>query len=172
MLMAMKLRLAEMEDLPQIQAVYREIVTNMHVGGLRIWDEVYPCAFFGGDIEQKRLYVLLDNDVVVSAFALCDAHAGAQCVTWAGEDAGVRYLDRFGVNVHYARRGIGSHVLRLAVGCAREQGARSLRLFVVDDNVPAIHFYLKNRFVRAGGCYEEVVDDELVLHEFGFEVAT
>ena len=44
-----------------------------------------------------------------------------------------------------------------------------MRLFVVDINEPAINLYIKNGFARVDGVYDEVIDDEFVLHEFGFE---
>lgn len=52
---------------------------------------------------------------------------------------------------------------------AKTQGADSLRLFVVDINTPAINLY-KNGFTRASGIYDEVIDEEITLHEFGYEV--
>ena len=54
---------------------------------------------------------------------------------------------------------------------AQNCGAEYLRLFVVDINVPAIHLYIKNGFIRANGIYDEVIDKDLVLHEYGFEAA-
>lgn len=48
-------------------------------------------------------------------------------------------------------------------------GAEYLRLFVVDINEPAINLYVKNGFKKAEGVYDEVIDDDLVLHEYGFE---
>lgn len=41
----------------------------------------------------------------------------------------------------------------------------------MDINVPAIHLYIKNGFIRANGIYDEVIDKDLVLHEYGFEAA-
>ena len=32
-----------------------------------------------------------------------------------------------------------------------------------------INLYVKNGFKKADGVYDEVIDDDLVLHEFGFE---
>ena len=54
----------------------------------------------------------------------------------------------------------------------QELGAEYVRLFVVDINKPAIHLYMKNGFEQADGIYDEVIDDDLVLHEYGFEIKT
>lgn len=166
----MEFRLAQMGDLPQIKAVFEDIIRDMNKRGIDIWDEVYPCAFFEEDIQERRLYVLLDGGTVVSAFALCGSNDGAGSLDW--EDSGARalYFDRFGVNVAYAGGGIGSSMLARAKEAAKGLGAEYLRLFVVDVNEPAIRLYRKNGFQRVSGVYEEAVEEDFVLREYGYEV--
>ena len=74
-----------MDDLPQLKVVYREIINNMNNENIEIWDDIYPCEFFYNDIENNCLYVLDENDEIVSAFALCNSNAGADCVKWKNE---------------------------------------------------------------------------------------
>lgn len=38
----MELRLAIIEDLPQIKGMYKEIIENMNSNNIYIWDEIYP----------------------------------------------------------------------------------------------------------------------------------
>ncbi|MEG0754056.1 MAG: GNAT family N-acetyltransferase [Angelakisella sp.] len=168
----MNLRLANMDDLPQLKAVYKKIIDNMNKDNLQIWDDIYPCEFLGKDIENSRLYVLVDNNEITSAFALCNANAGADYVTWENKHSKALYIDRLGVNVDYMRKGIGSITLNKAITLAGEKGAQYLRLFVVDINKPAINLYIKNGFKKVDGTYNEIIDDDLVLHEFGFEIKT
>jgi ribosomal protein S18 acetylase RimI-like enzyme len=111
----------------------------MDKDNIQIWDEVYPNEFFSADIKNKRLYVLVENDEIASAFALCNTNAGAEYVTWENNYDTAVYLDRFGVNVNFSRNGIGSLMLEKAIALAREKGAPYLRLFVVGKNVPAIN---------------------------------
>lgn len=61
-------------------------------------------------------------------------------------------------------------MLSKAKEVAKVLGAEYLRLFVVDINEPAIKLYIKNGFVKANGIYEEVFDDDFVLHEYGYEI--
>lgn len=166
----MECRLATEDDLPQIKNMYRAIIDRMEADGIRIWDDVYPCEFFHDDIENARLYVLTEGDVIAAAFALSDSHAGEGSVTWSDDQAKACYLDRLGVSVRFARRGVGSAALREARTLACERGARYLRLFVVDANEPAIGLYRKNGFSRAAGVRVEQIDDALALREFGFEL--
>lgn len=167
----MDFRLAVMQDLSQLKAVYKDIIQNMNNNKIEIWDDIYPCEFFEEDIRNSRLYVLLNKDEIVSAFALCDTNSGEREIEWQDNKCNALYLDRLGVSVNYARMGIGCFMLEKAKEIARCLGAEYLRLFVVDINKPAIHLYAKNGFIQGNGVYDEVIDDDFVLREYGFEVA-
>lgn len=165
----MNFRLATMDDLPQLKAVYKKIIEHMDYNNIKIWDDVYPCEFFHDDIKNECLYILECNNVILSAFALCTSNAGADYVEWENNDSDILYIDRFGVNTDYLREGIGSIMLHNAITLAEEKGANTLRLFVVDINQPAIKLYIKNGFKKAKGVYDEIIDEDLTLHEYGFE---
>lgn len=168
----MNFRPANMNDLPQIKAVYRGIIDHMNQHDVPIWDDVYPCDFFAEDIINNRLYLLEDSGTIASAFALSAEHAGAAAVNWANHQSKAIYIDRLGVNVDYLKKGIGSMALQKAIALAHEMGGQYLRLFVVDFNTPAINLYLKNGFQKVDGSYDEVIDDDLTLYEYGFEIKT
>ena len=163
-------RLAVRQDLPRLKAMYRQIVQSMNAQGIPIWDDNYPSEFLAEDIEKQRLYVLLNNGEIVSAFALCGSNAGETAVQWQDSRAKALYIDRLGVDVRYAKRGIGSFMLARAQETAKASGAAFLRLFVVDINEPAIRLYVKNGFVRADGVFDEAFDDGFVLREYGYEI--
>lgn len=168
----MNFRLANIYDLPKLQVVYGKIIDNMNKNNIQIWDEIYPCEFFADDIKNNCLYILLEDKEIVSAFTLCDSNAGAECVKWKNEQKKALYIDRFGVNINYLRKGFGGIMLQKAKMLAAEQGFEYLRLFVVDTNKPAINLYIKNGFQKADGIYDEIIADDLVLHELGFEIET
>ncbi|WP_278244012.1 GNAT family N-acetyltransferase [Clostridium tunisiense] len=143
----------------------------MNRNNIPIWDEIYPCEFFRDDIENNRLYLLVEeNEDIVAAFALCESNAGESYAKWKNAYDKALYLDRFGVNVDYSRRGIGSIMLEHAIILANQKSAKYLRLFVVDINKPAINVYLKNGFRQVDGIYEEKIDDDFILREHGFEI--
>ena len=168
----MNLRMANIDDLTQLKYVYKKIIYNMNKDNINIWDEIYPCEFFYDDIVNNRLYILEENNEIISAFALCNSNSGAEHVKWENKYDKALYIDRLGVNVNYSRKGIGSIMINKAITLARDKGAKYLRLFVVDINKPAINLYIKNGFKRVDGIYDETIDDDLVLHEFGFEIET
>lgn len=165
------LRLANMNDLFELKSMYKKIVYHMNHHHLEIWDEIYPCEFLSHDIENQHLYILFEDNVIVGAFALCDSNVGEEYIDWENRQAKVLYIDRLGVNVDYLRKGIASLMITKAIEIAKNKGVEYLRLFVVDRNEPAIDLYLKNNFIQRNGVYDEVVDDHLVLHEYGFEIA-
>ncbi|HIX80368.1 MAG TPA: GNAT family N-acetyltransferase [Candidatus Erysipelatoclostridium merdavium] len=164
----MKLRLANKQDLPQLKTMYKDIVENMNKNKITIWDDVYPSIFFKSDILNKQLYVLEDDSVIVSAFCLCDDNIDS--IQWKEPAAKALYIQRLGVNVLYMQKGIGSKTLDEAKEIARKFNYNYLRLLVVDFNYPAINLYLKNGFVKKEGVHSEVIDEEIILYEHGYEI--
>lgn len=165
----MEFRMTVMQDLEQLKAVYREIIRDMEERGINIWDDIYPCEFFADDIKKKRLYVLTDGEEILSAFALEDTNDGEQAVTWSEMDVKVLYMERLGVNVKYAGKGIATLMIKKAKEIAKMSGAKYLRLFAADINKPAICLYEKSGFRKADGIYDMVFDDGFVLHGAGYE---
>lgn len=166
----MELRLAKKNDLFQLKKMYEKIIDNMNKNNIQIWDEVYPCEFFKDDIENERLYVLTKDDEIAAAFALCESNDGEDYLKWKNAKEKALYIDRLGVNVKYLRQGIAGIMLKNAMQLAKQKNAKYLRLFVVDINKPAISLYLKNGFKQVQGIYEEKIDDDFTLREYGFEI--
>lgn len=166
----MNLRLATISDLPQIIKMYKKIVAKMYDNNIYIWDEIYPCKYFEKDIKNNQLYLLINNNEIISAFALCHLKNTAKGVNWMDKNAKALYIERLGVNINYLRNGIGYTAVNKAIVLAGQMNAEYLRLFVVDNNYAAINLYQKAGFKKADGIYEEVIDYDLTLHELGFEI--
>lgn len=166
----MDFRHAVIQDLPPIIGMYKEIIKKMDEDGLQIWDDIYPCGYFEDDINNNRLYIMAEGMEIVAAFALCKSNSGEGFIEWENRSGKALYLDRLGVNVKYRGKGIGGLSLTKAREAAKALGAEYLRLFVVDINAPAIGLYRKNGFVSAKGVYDEVIDEDCILHEYGYEI--
>lgn len=166
----MEFRLALLSDLDKIKEMYRQIVKKMNEDNLQIWDEIYPCNFFEEDIKNNQMYILIDNDEIISAFVLCDTNSGEKEIKWNNNLKKAMYLDRLGVNINYSHKGIGSLMINKAKEITKSLENEYLRLFVVDTNIPAIHLYIKNGFKKAEGIYEEVFEDGFSLCEYGYEI--
>ena len=76
----MRLEVAKLEHLQSIKEMYREIVADMKLKKLEIWDEVYPCEFLEEDIKKEQLYILLEHEIIVGAFALCVIRQIKRCL--------------------------------------------------------------------------------------------
>ncbi len=166
----MKFRLAEMSDLPQLKEVFTEITAEMTRNCGVIWNDYYPCELFEEDIENKALYILEDNGIIVSAFALYETNPAEKYIEWQHKKARALYIERFGVNVNYQRRGIAGLMIEKAAEIAHNMNIRYLRLFVVDRNTPAINLYEKNGFKRMEGIFNEDISEDVVYTEFGYEI--
>lgn len=167
----MECRLANKTDLPQLKTMFEDVVKNMHSQGITIWNEYYPYEEFEYDIDDKQLYLLMDNNVIVAAFVLYKYNNNLSCFNWQDVDADAMLLNRLGVNVNYLRRGIASKVLEEAKKISRKHNAEYIRLTVVDSNIPAINLYKKFGFVQVEGIYEEKISERnITLYEYGFEL--
>lgn len=167
----MKFRVAVAGDLPQLLDMYRRIVADMNAHGLSFWDDFYPCAFLAEDVQRHRLYLLCDDSSeIAAAFVLCDANRGENAVAWTQTTGKAAYLERLGVDPRRRRQGVGAQMIALAKETAARQGCSSLRLFVVDENKPAIRLYEKNGFCRVEGAYDDVFDNGASLREYGYEL--
>lgn len=166
----MNLRLAKKNDLPQLKAMYEKIIHNMNKNNIQIWDEIYPCVFFQEDIENERLYILTEGEDIIAACVLCESNPGEDHLKWQDVKEKALYIDRLGVNVNYLRQGKGELMLKNVMELAKQKNVKYLRLFVVDINKPAINLYLKSGFKQVDGIYEEKIDDDFVLCEYGFEI--
>lgn len=166
----MNVRLANSQDLLPLELMYQSIVKQMEQEGLAIWDDVYPCICFPQDVKKQELYVIREGRTYISAFVLSEAHEGQEDIMWGYPQARAFYIDRFGVNVAVRAKGMGMYTLQEAVKEVKKRGGDSLRLFVVAHNQKAIHLYEKFGFQRAHGVYHEVIDDNLTLIEYGYEL--
>ncbi|WP_295135494.1 GNAT family N-acetyltransferase [uncultured Catenibacterium sp.] len=166
----MDFRQAVMQDLLQLKDMYKRIIKNMNEQNIQIWDDIYPCEFFEGDIKNNQLYILLNNGEIVSAFVLSDTNSGETAVEWNDNHAKAVYIDILGVNIKYLKKGLGNLMLDKAKEIAKTLNAEYLRLFVIDINIPAIQLYTKKEFIKVNGVYNEIFDDGFVLYEHGYEI--
>lgn len=167
--MELRVRKAELSDLPAVQEMYTALVSRMDRDGWSVWDETYPRDFVGKDIEAGQFYLLLEGDHLAGAFALPTHGNDEGDVPWQSPAAPARYLYRFGIAVEYGGRGLGKLALGLIGELAKSLGAQYLRLFVAHENVPAIGLYKKMGFTQLPGEFGEFLLDGTRLFEYAFE---
>lgn len=151
----MNLRPAKKEDLGKLENMFISIVEQMNKNGIFIWNEYYPFEEFDNDIDNHRLYLLVEGELICSAFVLFDDIEGSDCFDWKNKKAKAKYMGRFGVNTEFLRKGIGSKTIQYAKDICKKTDVEFLRLTVAKNNYPAISLYLKNHFVSVDGEYKE-----------------
>ena len=166
----MNLRLANNNDLDFLKEMYTKIVENMYENDIKIWNDFYPYEVIKEDVDNNNFYVLENDKEIVAGCALCNSNSGENSLTWCEDTKDVFYIDRLGVNANYLRQGIGSNLLNQIKAFAQNEDKKYIRLFVVDSNIPAINMYLKNGYEKVDGIYEEVINEECTLVEYGFEL--
>lgn len=164
----MEFRKAFKSDLYQLNRVFSDIVHDLDDRNIHVWDEEYPFCSFPEDVEKGGLYVLYDNDKLVSAFAIYEENISAPYVNWQDNNAKALYVERLGVNTEYYRQGIAEFMMDRASDLVRGAGFEYLRLFVAEINLPAIAFYKKAGFVFADGVYVDEIGGS-PLPELGME---
>ena len=165
----MEFRMADLQDLPALKTTYEKIVEHLIQCNINIWNEAYPCGFFEDDILRDRLFVLMEGETLISAFALCAPSEYEGTVRWDAPEAKALYLFRFAVNLDCLHKGLGKETLALAEAAAKERGADYLRLFVVDYNTPAIRLYEACGYRKADGVFDNDIGREAILYEYGYE---
>ena len=165
----MNCRMANVNDLPKIKAMFAVIIEKMKQEKIVIWDNVYPSEVFIDDINKDSFYIIEENQEIIAGFAMNKECDGEPSGKWEKPEEKGLYLERIGVNVNYTNCGVGSKLMECAGDIATKQGINYLRLFVVDFNIPAINFYKKNGFVQVEGSYQEIIEGGTILEEILFE---
>lgn len=160
----MEYRLAGKDDLEEIKEMYREIIEETERIGRPIWGKDYPVDFLHVDVENKRMYILKDNNRIVAAVALCDAIWNDSMVSYENPEGNAKYIERLAVRPSNWRQGLSRLIMEKAEETARDLGAGYLRLYVIESNKPAYSLYSKIGFHQIGGEYAIPVDEHFTLH--------
>lgn len=167
----MEIRLAEKSDLSTLEAMFDDIIKTMNKNGIFIWNKYYPFEEYEHNIQKGRLYILTDNQNIVSVFALTTVIQGGDCFSWQNNNAKAMYIARLGVNTNYTHKGFGSKTLQKAMQICKQKNIDYLRLTVAEENTPAINLYLKNNFTKVNGLFQKYSESlSKTINEIGFEI--
>ena len=115
---------------------------------------MYPTqAFLDASIAHGELFLAELDGVLTGCMVLNHAYNdGYAAVTWAADvpDAQLLVIHALGVHPAFARRGIAQRMVQYAIGTARSQGCRALRLDGLGGNVPAERLDTGPGFARRG----------------------
>ena len=160
----MEYRLATVSDLEEIKDMYREIINETERLERPIWGNDYPVDFLHVDIENRRMYILLEDKRIVAAVALCNAIWDDSMVSYENPEEKAMYIERLAVRPDHWRKGLSRLIMEKAEETAVALGAGYLRLYVIESNRPAYSLYQKIGFQQIGGEYAIPVDEHFTLH--------
>lgn len=162
-------RMARMNDLPAVLALYAGAVRNMRKHGVEQWDEIYPDrGILEKDIAAGEMLLLAEREKILSAVVLNGEQAEEYgSVPWLfTKEAPVAVIHRLCVDAGQQGNGVGGKTLRLCEEYLRAKGIRCIRLDAFPQNPAAIRLYETEGYRRAGQvffrkglfyCYEKVL---------------
>lgn len=103
--------------------------------------------------EAGAQYICVNGESIIGAFALnAEPQGNYQKGQWKQEVADGSYmvLHALAIDPDVQRQGLGSEIIRFAVGKAKEGGYKAIRVDIVPDNLPARKLFEKNGFTHAG----------------------
>ena len=149
--MEIRIRRAEMIDLPAAKEMYAALVARMDQEGWGVWDETYPRDFVEKDIERDQFYLLLEGNRLVGAFALPAHDNGEGDVPWQEPSAPARYLYRFGIAAGQGGRGPGDTGPGGNRRAGQKPGGPVPAALCGHENQPAMGLYRKMGFSSGRG---------------------
>ncbi len=112
--------------------------------------DIYPSQdMLKEAIEKKELYVLLQGSLIVAAMILNQEYNEAyDAIEWSlqVENSEVYVIHALGVNKDYSGKGIAKMMVQYAIGIAKNHQAKTMRLDVLEGNIPAEKAYVSVGF--------------------------
>lgn len=161
------IRLANYEDLHHIMKIIKDTIALMEADNNTQWDNSYPtCDDFKKDIDNKNLYVLIDEDILKGFICINQEEAAEyKDLKWS-HDKEFLVVHRMAVNAHYRKRGIGNKLLNYADDLARKNGVTLIKTDTYSLNKKMNNLFKKSGYKKVGevnfktkplkfNCYEK-----------------
>ena len=150
--------LATQEDADKVMDFYHSLIGTPFC----TWALDYPDEkVINHDIHNKSLYLLMENDEIISA-AAAGVHDELDGLKWSAKN--LCDVSRFGVSHSKQHQGVGKQMLYKIIAAVKEKGFDGIRMIVRKGNLPALALYEKNGFVRCGETSLYVHEQDLEFH--------
>jgi len=172
----MLIRLATLNDIPQILQLIAEVVPVMNAAGNFQWDSTYPnTTVFENDISRNQLWVAEeDNGVAGIAAITTDQEPEYALVGWDLNEPAI-VVHRLAVSVHHHGKGIATKLMQQAEQVAVNRGIKVLRIDTNSTNKATRQLFPKLGYEFAGEiglgfrpnlkfyCYEKRLDNNAMI---------
>jgi len=163
------IRLGCLEDLPQIETLYQEIVVALHHEGIDQWDEIYPSrAVIEEDLIRREMFVFFCEQPLAAMTLSTYQDKEYLNVNWTYRQGRVLVLHRLCVSPAYWGQGIAGLMMDFAERWGMVQGFSALRLDAFTANPRSLGLYHGRGYRLAGqilfrkglfNCYEKKLEE-------------
>ncbi|WEA02976.1 GNAT family N-acetyltransferase [Mucilaginibacter sp. SJ] len=170
----MIIRLATLNDVPQILAFVADIIPAMKAAGNFQWDNDYPNKqVFTGDINLNQLWVAEVTGAIAGVAAITTDQDAEYAQAGLDIDEAAIVTHRLAVNINYRGRGVAAALLKQAEHEATQRGINTLRIDTNIANLATQKLFPKLGYVLAGEisldlrpglrflCYEKRLNSKL-----------
>jgi len=172
----MLIRLATLNDIPQIIQLIAEVVPVMNAAGNFQWDSTYPNTIvFEKDIALNQLWVAANNsDIAGIAAITTDQEPEYALVGWDLNEPAI-VIHRLAVGIHHHGKGIATKLMRQAEQVAISRSIKVLRIDTNSANKATRQLFPKLGYEFAGEiglgfrpnlkfyCYEKRLDNNPII---------
>ena len=149
--MGYKFLLADETKLDEIVDLIIERIKWMDRVGIKQWNvtnymEAYPKQYYQRQINERRLYVIVEDSKVIAAVVLLEEDD-----RW-DDNISAYYLHNFVTDTNV--KGVGKKMLEFVENLARENGKSKLRLDCAEDNEFLNNYYENQGYHLVGKCEE------------------
>ncbi|MDE6101934.1 MAG: GNAT family N-acetyltransferase [Ruminococcus sp.] len=143
----MNLRKAVQTDIDIIVELYRSVI------GLNnsLWTADYPTRQNAvSDFRNGNLYVLENNNIIIGACSVESESVFENTYFWKINDGTQCEISRIVISPEYQGNGYAKIMVGKLIEKLAENGCKSVHLFVVKSNVPAVEAYKRLNFDFSG----------------------
>lgn len=150
--MTIDYRLANVNDLEEINLLVQKAISKMEDNDIHQWDELYPTKEdFANDIKNGDLYAGIIGSEIAVVFALNqESDEDYKNGTWACPERAYFVLHRLCVNPAFQNRGVAAKTMQYIEEMLRNKEIQAIRLDVFSKNPYSQKLYARAGYVRTG----------------------
>jgi ribosomal protein S18 acetylase RimI-like enzyme len=151
----LNIRLAHIEDLDNINLLFKRVVDDIHdVKKINMWNTEYPFCEFEKDIKNQNMYVIENDNKIIGSFALTTFDDPEyHVINWTSNDKKWFYINRLVIHPNEQGKGYAKKAMQFIDDYAIKNNYEVIRLTVHKDNKYAIGLYEKFGFIKIENSY-------------------
>lgn len=145
-------RQALTEDIPAIDALIKEAISEMEKNGIMQWDEIYPTKDdFLEDIRNSQLWVGCIEHQIAVVFTINHSYDAEYANgEWKNPEKSFDVIHRLCVHPQFQNKGIAKQTMAYIEERILSEGKHAVRLDVFSKNPYAIALYLGCGYQKVG----------------------